>query len=131
MKIEYKYVTGETVEIEVSEEWSKILIELDRQEYNINHKETRRHVYYGASCDDGEWLADESLNPEVLIQEKEEAAKCESAFRSLTEEQSQLIKRVYEDHIGITAYAKECGITQQAVSKRVKTIRRKMKKVLD
>jgi len=43
MKIKYHFNT-ETIEIEVSEEWGEILVELDRQEYNINHKETRRHT---------------------------------------------------------------------------------------
>ena len=33
MKIQYKF-SSETIEIEVSDEWSEILIDLDRQEYN-------------------------------------------------------------------------------------------------
>ena len=33
MKIKYAFA-DETVEIEVSEEWGNILIDLDRQEYN-------------------------------------------------------------------------------------------------
>ena len=42
MKIEYKFVTG-TVEVEVPDEWETVLVDLDRQEYNNDHKETRRH----------------------------------------------------------------------------------------
>ena len=42
MKIKYAFA-DETVEIEVSEEWGNILIDLDRQEYNNDHAETRRH----------------------------------------------------------------------------------------
>lgn len=45
MKITYEFAT-ETVEIEVSEDWANLVIDLDRQEYNNNHAETRRHVSY-------------------------------------------------------------------------------------
>ena len=48
MKIQYKFAS-ETIEIEVSDEWGEILIDLDRQEYNNDHKETRRHSSIGSS----------------------------------------------------------------------------------
>ena len=43
MKITYTFATRETVEIEVDDAWGEILVALDRQEYNIDHTETRRH----------------------------------------------------------------------------------------
>ena len=53
MKIEYKFVTG-TVEVEVPDEWGTVLVDLDRQEYNNDHKETRRHCSLDAyNLDDG------------------------------------------------------------------------------
>ena len=42
MKIKYQFAT-ETVEIEVTENWGNVIVDLDRQEYNNNHTETRRH----------------------------------------------------------------------------------------
>lgn len=42
MKIKYEFAT-ETTEIEVNEEWATILIDLDKQEFNNNRRETRRH----------------------------------------------------------------------------------------
>lgn len=45
MKIKYKFAT-ETVEIEVADDWGNLVIDLDRQEYNNDHAETRRHVSY-------------------------------------------------------------------------------------
>ncbi len=44
MKITYKFATGEATTIEVTDEIGEILIDLDRKEYNVNHKETRRHT---------------------------------------------------------------------------------------
>ena len=130
MKIKYESVT-ETIEIEVTEEWAEILIDMDRLEYNNNQTETRRHVLYDVSNEGGLWLSDENLDPAVIYEKKEEEKKREKAFASLSEEQARLIERVYEDGIGMTAFARECGISQQAVSKKVKKIRKDLKKVLD
>ena len=43
MKIEYKFVTGEDVSIEVYGEFEEIMLELDRNLKNNDRKETRRH----------------------------------------------------------------------------------------
>ena len=48
MKIQYKFAT-ETVTIEVDERWGELLVDLNRQEYNNDHKETRRHSSIGSS----------------------------------------------------------------------------------
>ena len=56
MKIKYQFAT-ETVEIEVSDDWGNLVIDLDRQEYNNNHKETRRHISYDALDFDGDALS--------------------------------------------------------------------------
>lgn len=56
MKIKYQFAT-ETVEIEVSDDWGNLVIDLDRQEYNNDHKETRRHVSLDAAEFEGEVFA--------------------------------------------------------------------------
>ena len=43
MKIEYKFVTGEDVSIEVYGEFEEIMLELDKNLKNNDRKETRRH----------------------------------------------------------------------------------------
>ena len=48
MKIQYKFAT-ETVTIEVDDRWGELLVDLNRQEYNNDHKETRRHSSIGSS----------------------------------------------------------------------------------
>ena len=53
MKIKYQFAT-ETVEIEVSDDWGNLVIDLDRQEYNNDHKETRRHYSLDALTFEGE-----------------------------------------------------------------------------
>ena len=48
MKIQYKFAT-DTVTIEVDDRWGELLVDLNRQEYNNDHKETRRHSSIGSS----------------------------------------------------------------------------------
>ena len=110
----YEFAT-EAVELKLTEEWMEILIEMDRLEYNSNQKETRRHVRYDISNEGGWWLADEDLDPAVIMEKREEAAKRDKAFASLNEDQAKLVKRAYEDGIGVVAYAEECGVTHQAI----------------
>lgn len=43
MKIEYKFVTGEKVYVDVNEEFKDIMLELDNKLKNNNRRETRRH----------------------------------------------------------------------------------------
>lgn len=52
MKIKYEFANG-TVEVEVSDEPGSIIVALDRREYNINHKETRRYCSLDAFNVDG------------------------------------------------------------------------------
>ena len=40
MKIKYEFA-NEAVEIEVEEKWATIVLDLDKEEYNDNHRETR------------------------------------------------------------------------------------------
>ena len=48
MKIKYEFVTGEISEVEVEDSLGELLVDMDRLEYNVNHKETRRHVLLSA-----------------------------------------------------------------------------------
>ena len=44
MKIRYEFVNGEVSEIEVDDSLGELLVDFDRQQYNNDHRETRRHV---------------------------------------------------------------------------------------
>ena len=54
MKITYEFVTGEVSEVEVDVRLGGMLLDLDRQQYNNDQKETRRHVSLdGMACEEG------------------------------------------------------------------------------
>lgn len=132
MKYEYEFSTEE-IEIEISEEWAEVLRELDREEYNCNHRETRRHVTIDTR-DEREWMITRSDDPSAMmdaailnecVNEKKNAIK-----ESLTREQQRLILRHCLRKVSLTDIAKKEGVSQPTLSKRLSKIRKKIKKFL-
>jgi RNA polymerase sigma factor (sigma-70 family) len=128
MKIKYHFNT-ETIEIEVSEEWGEILAELDRQEYNINHKETRRHTSLDAMKYEGEIFASNTdiAAEYIRTQENETLLK---AIDSLLPQQKELVRRVYFNNESLASIAREEGVSKMAITNRMKKIHEKLKKIL-
>lgn len=91
MKIKYEFVTG-AVEVEVTDDWGTILVDLDRQEYNINHKETRRHCSLDAyNLDDTLFPSDVDVLRDIL--RAEDAERLYSAIAKLEPRQQKLSGR--------------------------------------
>lgn len=129
MKIKYEFVT-ETIEIEVSDEWAEKLKECDRTEYNNVHAETRRHSHLDSDAEYGDWVATEEENPFALIDLYAEASRIWKAISQLSDEQQKLITEVFINGKKKKEYAEEIGISGAAVSQRINTIRKKLKKLL-
>ena len=128
MKIKYAFA-NETVEIEVSEDWGNILIDLDRQEYNSNHAETRRHCSLEAyNLDDALLPSDVDVEREVL--EGLDNKALYNAIAQLQPQQQELVKRVYFGGEKIVAIAAEEGVSEAAIRNRLKKITANLKKVL-
>lgn len=128
MKVKYEFAT-ETVDLEVDEIWGEMLMDMDRMEYNNDHKETRRH----ASLDElnlDDTLLPSKDNVEGEILRNEEMAELIKAFELLTPEQLGLVKKVYFEGKSVNSVAAELGIDHSAVSHRLRTIRKKLEKVL-
>lgn len=128
MKTKYEFA-NETVEIEVSEEWGGILVELDRQEYNISHKETRRHYSLDTCPFEGADFAVEDEALEALFSEPTAAERLHTAIAKLKPEQQKLIRAIYFEGISVNDYAKLEGCTQSAISHRLQTVRKKLKEL--
>ena len=93
----YHFSDGETVSIEIPDDWGEILIDLDRQEYNNDHKETRRHY---------------SLEGKVYP------------------DQQEMVRAIYFENVSVNDYAARTGVTQSAISHRLQTVKKKLKKLL-
>jgi len=121
MKIKYQFA-DETVEIEVSDEWGNILIDLDRQEYNNDHKETRRHYHFEACAYEGATFAMEDENLHRLFEDDSLAAALPGAIAQLQPQQRDLLRRIYKKGEKLADVAREEGISKAAVTRRLQKI---------
>ena len=107
----YEFTT-ENKEIEISEEWMKVLEELDREEYNNEHAETRRHTSY-SNGDDGEWMTSKG-NETDLIDKVDAGRLLIKAKEVLTEIQLSVFIAVAVEGHTFSSFARKQGITKQS-----------------
>lgn len=129
MKIKYK-TANETVGIEVDEEWGSVLIDLDRQEYNNDHKETRRHTSLDAFNLDGNLFSSGGdIADEYQVRERNE--KLYHAIQTLSPDQQVLVHNVFFEERSLVSIAEDEGVSHVAIHNRLKKIYAHLKKVLN
>lgn len=130
MKITYKFVTGEVAEVEVSEEIGAVIVDLDRLEYNNDHKETRRHYSLEGKVYEGMDYAVEDPGLEALFAGPTDEERLHAAIRQLSPDQKEMVRAIYFENMSINDYAARMGVTQSAISHRLQTVKKKLKKLL-
>lgn len=126
MQFTYKTAT-EDITIDVPEEWVAILQDCDRQEYNNDHTETRRH-YHLEACDfEGLDYADDH----DVIGRLLEQCMLEPALETLTPAQRQVINALFYKGMTAREYADSRGLSEVTVSLTKKTALKKLKKFLE
>ena len=125
MKIKYQFAT-ETVEIEVADDWGNLVIDLDRQEYNNNHAETRRHVSYDALDFDGDALAVE--DPALTTYTERDALR--EAIEHLTLNQQYILRAHYFEGRTFTEIAQALGFGVSSVTRAAERAKKTLKKFL-
>ena len=128
MKITYHF-TDRTVEIDVPQEWADFICELDRQEYNIEHKETRRHCSLEAYNLD-ENLIPSGSNPEEEVFREMEYEALDAAIAQLIPRQQRLIRQVFFEGRTYTSIAREEGVDESAIRHAVGRALKRLKKLL-
>ena len=126
MKITYEFVTGEVSEVEVDESLRGMLLDLDRQQYNNDQKETRRHVSLDSMDYEGELFAS-AEDTERAVEHREDMARLYSAMEFLSPSQRELVEKVYFEERKITDIAREEGVSHVAVRDRLERIYKKIK----
>ena len=130
MKFEYKSVTG-TIAIDVDEEWVAILEDLDRQEYNNDHRETRRHYHLEACEYEGDTFAAEDPDFERFVESEAAKAVITPALAKLNERHRRLIDVLFFQGLSAKDYAASLGLSEAPVSRTKATALRKLKKILE
>ena len=128
MKIKYEFA-DETIEIEVSEDWGAVLIELDRQEYNNDHAETRRHCSLEEYNLDGN-LVSNGGDVEDAFLISEDNKKLYAAIKKLEPRQQYLIEQVYFLGRKQVDIAAEEGVSHVAITYALQRAVKKLKKFL-
>lgn len=129
MKIQYKFAT-ETISIDVPDDWGEILIDLHRQEYNNDHKETRRHYSLEGKVYEGMDYAVEDPGLEALFAGPTDEERLRAAIQKLDPDQQAMIRAIYFEGVSVNDYAARMGVTQSAISHRLQTVKKKLKKLL-
>ena len=130
MKITYKFVTGEVAEVEVSEEIGAVIVDLDRLEYNNDHKETRRNYSLEGKVYEGMDYAVEDPGLEALFAGPTDEERLHAAIRQLSPDQKEMVRAIYFENMSVNDYAARMGVTQSAISHRLQTVKKKLKKLL-
>ena len=129
MKYEYITATGKT-EIEVDEEFYNLLITMDKEEFNSHRKHDRRRPVSLEDVEyEGEWFEDTAdILGDLII--KEDTEQLCTAISHLSLKQQTLIDKVYFRYEKIIDIAREQGVSQSAISQRLATAIKKLKKFL-
>jgi len=117
MKYEYRF-SNETISIDIPQGDYEILIELDRAERNQNQRETRRHVSLESlNLDEGLLPSASDVESSCIRRFEEEALRL--AMERLLPEQRELIRKVFFDNRTIASLAREEGVGESAIRRRL------------
>lgn len=124
MKIKYEFVTGETVEVEVNDTFGSLYVEMERIEENEARRIRYNERHIDTTDDHGSWNEWKDSEEEIEIRKKFDVVMDE-----LTDEQKDLIDSLFGvKPMTEKEYGEKLGISQQAVHKRLQTIRKKFRK---
>lgn len=131
MKIQYSYCDGQSISIEVEDSLGEVVIQLDRDEYNINRRETRRHESYSDDNDKRDTLADPAADVETDVIRAVENNRLYQAVQALQPRQQELVRQIYFENRKIADIARQQGVTEGAVRDRLRKIHERLKKLLE
>ena len=106
-----------------------MLLDLDRQQYNNDHKETRRHVSLDGMDYEGELFVS-AKDTEGEAVHREDMVRLFSAMETLSPDQRELVEKVYFEERKITDIAREEGVSHVAIIRRLNRIYEKLRKNL-
>ena len=135
MKIQYEFVTGEKLELEVDDSIGDIVIEMEVLQSRKNRAETRRHnslecLQEQQPGSNPKQFVDEKVDIEQFIIDLDERERLHQAIRKLEYRDSWIVSLYYFENRTMEEIGREMGISAMAVSKRLKKIPDKIKKFM-
>ena len=116
-------------DVEVTEEFKQFYEQTDREEEYANRRYRRYNQSLEASLDKGHDFEDTSTIEEAENREYEYQL-LKIAFESLSEKDMYLIEQFFFENRTQAEIARELGVSRNTISKRLRVIYKKLKKVL-
>lgn len=134
MRINYEFITGEKLELEVDESVGEVIIEIEKSQSRRNRTETRRHHSLEFMQEKREecapkQFADEGMGVEQMMIDAEEKERLYQAIRKLESGDALIVKSYYFEDKTMAEIGNELNLSTMAVSKRLKKIPDKIKKI--
>ena len=130
LKIKYKFADGTTSEIEVSDEFYALHLQLLQEEKRNHWRETRRHTSLNYLMELGVDFIDTAADLLAAVELREDDERVHKAIAKLSDKQRALLDKVFNQNMSLREIARQTGVSHQALSKQLATIYRKLKKFL-
>lgn len=134
MKINYEFVTGEKLELEVDDSVGEIVIEMEVVQSRRNRTETRRHNSLESMQEqqghNPRQFVDEKVDVEQFVVESDERERLHQAIGLLEDRDRRIVRQYYFENKTMVEISREIGISAMAVSKRLKKILEKLKSLM-
>lgn len=132
MEITYNFANGENVIVLVDEKLGSTIMQLSKDLYNNNHKETRRHQNLNEVLEKNNMVVDENVNIEEEFLKQNDVDKLHKAISKLKSSEQELIHKLYLSKNSMTQaeYAKGHNISYTTLRKRLERLRQKLKSTI-
>lgn len=130
MIIKYDFLSklaGDMPEVEVDDDLGKAMEQMAVDEFNLDRKETRRHIYMSVFEEKGRYIPNDSDPLEDVLKE-ERIKELMATIEKLQPQQKELLIHVYWNKELPKDIAAEEGVSPQAIASRMKTILKNLKK---
>lgn len=128
--MKYKYdFCNEAVEIDVPEEWVRVLQDLDREEYNSDHKERRRSISLEVFDPDEIEMAT-NKDVEEMILANIDANLVRKCIQRLPNRERYLIDQIYFLNRSYSEVAREEGVNESSIRRAAERAFRHLKNIL-
>jgi len=119
VEIKYTFANGEETTVEVCGDFEEIILELDRNLYNNNHAETRRHVSLSVFNEDKKVFADIEAGFEKQLSDQVDMEILYKAISFLKPDEQELVKRIYLDKgsKSISDYARTVNLSENVIKR--------------
>ncbi|MBP2654224.1 MAG: sigma70-ECF: polymerase sigma factor, sigma-70 family [Firmicutes bacterium] len=131
MKMKYEFLTGEIIEIEVLDNIGEVAIGIDRDMYNSNRRETRRHNSIDFLAEQGMQIADSSSQVAANVEARETEEVLHKVIAMLLPQQQKLVRQIFFNERSMAEIASEEGVTAKAIQYRVNKIKARLRKIIE